>query len=41
MSKIDQLKQTYIKDADFMGSKSRFGYFSLPPNHSAAMNAFQ
>lgn len=37
MSKIDKLKQTYIADAEMMASKSRFGYFSLLPSHTAAI----
>lgn len=37
MSKIEELKQTYLKDADLMASKSRFGFFSIPPNASAGL----
>lgn len=37
MSKIEELKQTYLKDADLMASKSRFGYFSIPPNAAAGL----
>lgn len=41
MSKIEDLKQTYIKDADMMASKPRFGYFSIPPTATAGDNAFE
>ena len=37
MSKIEELKQTYLKDADLMASKPRFGYFSIPPNATAGL----
>ena len=37
MSSIDKLKQQYVKDAELMASKSRFGYFSLLPSHTAAV----
>jgi hypothetical protein len=37
MSKVDKLKETYIADAEMMASKSRFGYFSLLPSHTAAI----
>lgn len=37
MSKIDKLKETYVADAELMASKSRFGYFSLLPSHTAAI----
>ena len=37
MSKIEELKQTYLKDADMLGSKSRFGYFSIPPCAAAGI----
>ena len=37
MSKIEELKQTYLKDADLMASKSRFGYFSIPLNANAGL----
>lgn len=39
MSKIEELQKTYLKDADQMASKSRFGYFSIPPNANAGMSA--
>jgi hypothetical protein len=31
MSKIEELKQTYLKDVDLAASKSKFGFFSIPP----------
>ena len=37
MSKIDKLKEKYIEDTEMMASKSRFGYFSLLPSHTAAI----
>lgn len=37
MSRIEELKQTYLKDADLMASKSRFGYFSILPNPHSGM----
>lgn len=40
MSKIDSLKEKYIADADAMASKSRFGYFTLLPSHTAGHNDF-
>lgn len=36
-SSVDKLKQQYVKDAELMASKSRFGYFSLLPSHTAAV----
>ena len=36
MSKTEELKQKYVKDADAMATKSRFGFFTLPPSHTAA-----
>lgn len=39
MSNIEELRATYLKDADLMASKSRFGYFSIPPTASAGVNA--
>ena len=38
--KLDELKETYRKDADQMASKARFGYFSLKPSHTAAVTDF-
>lgn len=40
MSKIDKLKEKYITDTEAMASKSRFGYFSLLPSHTAAHTDF-
>ena len=40
MSKIDSLKEKYIADADAMASKSRFGYFTVLPSHTAGHNEF-
>ena len=36
MSRTEELRQQYSKDADMMASKSRFGYFTLLPSHTAA-----
>lgn len=40
MNKPDQLKEKYIADTEAMASKSRFGYFSLLPSHTAAHTDF-
>lgn len=39
MSKIEDLKQEYLKDTDLMASKSRFGFFSILPNASAGISS--
>jgi len=36
MSRTEELRQQYVKDADTMASKSRFGFFTLLPSHTAA-----
>eukprot|EP00919_Chromeraceae_sp_WS-2016_P071602 GHVR01169539.1.p1 GENE.GHVR01169539.1~~GHVR01169539.1.p1 ORF type:complete len:102 (-),score=6.69 GHVR01169539.1:45-350(-) len=41
MSKAEELKQTYMKDIETMASKSRFGYFSIPPSHAAGDTCFE
>ena len=38
MSKTNQLREKYVADAEMMASKSRFGYFSLLPSHTAAIS---
>jgi hypothetical protein len=38
MSKIEDLKQEYLKDTDLMASKSRFGFFSILPSAAAGIN---
>jgi hypothetical protein len=35
------LKKKYLDDAETMGSKSRFGYFSILPSATAGENAFE
>jgi len=40
MSKNDKVKEKYLADAEAMATKSRFGYFSLLPSHTAAHNEF-
>lgn len=40
MSKVQELKAEYVADADMMASKSRFGFFTLPPSHTAAHTDF-
>jgi hypothetical protein len=37
MSTTDKVKERYIADTEMMASKSRFGYFSLLPSHTAAI----
>ena len=34
---MSELRDKYQADADMMSTKSRFGYFSLPPSHTAAI----
>jgi hypothetical protein len=40
MSKAQELKAKYVADADMMASKSRFGFFTLPPSHTAGVTDF-
>ena len=40
MSKIEKLKEKYVADADVMASKSRFGYFTVLPSHTAGHTDF-
>lgn len=40
MNKVQELKAKYVADADMMASKSRFGFFTLPPSHTAAHTDF-
>lgn len=40
MSKAEELKAKYVADADMMAIKSRFGFFTLPPSHTAAHTDF-
>ena len=40
MSKVQGLKAKYVADADMMASKSRFGFFTLPPSHTATHTDF-
>lgn len=40
MIKVQEIKEKYVADADMMASKSRFGYFTLPPSHTAAHTDF-
>ena len=35
-SRLEELQQSYAQDADKMAQKSRFGYFTLLPSHTAA-----
>ena len=41
MPKTEDIKAKYLQDADAMGSKSRFGFFSIPPCAAAGVTAFQ
>lgn len=41
MSKIEEIKDKYLNDADLVGSKSRFGFFSIPPSATAGHNSFE
>lgn len=41
MSKIEDLKQTYMKDVDIAASKQKFGYFSMPPSAFAGSTTFE
>lgn len=40
MSKIEKIKEKYVADAEQMAAKSRYGYFSIPPSHTAAVTDF-
>lgn len=40
MSKIEEIRENYLKDADMLGSKSRFGFFSIPPCATAGATSF-
>lgn len=40
MNKNEKIKEKYLSDTEAMASKSRFGYFSLLPSHTAAHNEF-
>lgn len=35
MSKKEELKATYMKDVELASSKSKFGFFTIPPPVSA------
>ena len=37
MTKVEKVKEQYVTDVEAMSSKSRFGYFSLLPSHTAAI----
>jgi hypothetical protein len=37
---MEQLRKKYEVDADLMGTKSRFGFFSIPPSHAAARTVY-
>lgn len=41
MPKTEDIKAKYLQDADAMGSKSRFGFFSIPPCATAGVTAFE
>ena len=41
MAKIEEIKQTYLKDVETAGGKSKFGFFSIPPSATAGFNAFE
>ena len=41
MSKIEEIRNDYLKDADSHGSKNKFGFFSMPPCATAGHNAFE
>ncbi len=41
MTKVEKIKEKYVADVELMSSKSRFGYFSLLPSHTAAHTDFK
>ena len=41
MPKIEELQTKYLQDADSIASKSRLGFFSLPPSATAGHTEFQ
>lgn len=40
MNNLDKIKEKYVEDTETMASKSRFGYFSVLPSHTAAHTDF-
>lgn len=40
MTENQQIKIQYVKDADLMATKSRFGFFSILPSHTAAITDY-
>jgi hypothetical protein len=40
MSKIEELKTTYMKDVELASSKPKFGFFNMPPSVSAGDSTF-
>ena len=38
--KLDDLRKKYEVEADVMGSKQRYGFFSIPPSHTAGKTDF-
>ena len=41
MTNLEELKRTYIQDADAMASKSRFGFFSIPPSVKTGLTEYE
>lgn len=39
--KVEEIRKRYEADADMRGSKPRFGFFSIPPSHTAAKTDFR
>ncbi len=39
--KVEEIRKRYEADADLRASKLRFGFFSIPPSHTAAKTDFR
>lgn len=39
--KVEEIRKRYEADADLRASKPRFGFFSIPPSHTAAKTDFR
>lgn len=39
--KVEEIRKKYEADADMRGSKPRFGFFSIPPSHTAAKTDYR
>lgn len=37
---MEKLRKTYLEQADSIATKPRFGFFSIPPSHTAGITDF-